>query len=87
MMKCKVVVEEQGAQEPKLKRKHLINKNTTKSWRQFVNWIVTDTYMNHEDDFSLQQVSIASHVSVVIPSMWANEYLLEDYKYQLCKIS
>ena len=87
MMKCKVVVEEQGAQEPKLRRKHLINKKAMKSWRRFVNWIMTDAYMNHEDDFSLQQVSIVSHVGVPFHSMWASEFQLEDYKYQMRKIS
>ena len=32
-----------------------------------MNQIVIDTYMNHQDDLSLQQVSIISRVGVAIP--------------------
>ena len=32
-----------------------------------MNQIMIDTYMNHQDDFSLQQVSIISRVGMAIP--------------------
>ena len=35
--------------------------------KMIVNRIMIDTYMNREDDASLQQISIISRVSVAIP--------------------
>ena len=90
MKKRRVVVEEQSSQEPKPKRKHQTKVNNKKARNceyDFVDQIVTDTYTNCEDNFCSNK--FASFHMLVRPfhSGWANKYQLEDYKYQLCKIS
>ena len=71
-----VVGEEQGNQEPKPKRKwqtKVITKKTTKSWRWFVDQLVTDIWIGKtktrcgEDNYSWKRVSIVSHVGMAIP--------------------
>ena len=62
-------MEEQGSQEPKLKRKWQAKLFSN---RKVINGKTIcesncDRYMNHKDDFLLQQVCIVSHVGVSIP--------------------
>ena len=66
MWSCNGRTRHTGAQAEKKVPDKVTNKKVWKSWRQFVNQIMTDTDSDREADFLLQQVSIASCVVVAI---------------------
>ena len=65
MWSCSGRTRRTGAQAEKKVPDKVTNKKVWKSWRQFVNQIMTDTDSDREADFLLQQVSIASCVVAI----------------------
>ena len=65
MKKCKVIAEEQGAREPKLKKSAQLKLIKRLGNHEDDLWI--KLWQIREDNFLLQQVSIISHVGVAIP--------------------
>ena len=90
MMKHKVVAEEQGAQEPKPKGKQqtklFSNKKARKLWIWLVKQIVTDIQIM-KTIFPCNKFLLFHMLVWPFHSKHADVYKLEDYKYQLHKIS